>query len=520
MRRNLAWLVVLASVGVLFGPQSVHADVKVPPVISKGMVLQRDMLVPIWGTAAPGEKVTVKFRDQEKSTVADEKGKWAVKLDRLKAGGPDTLTIAGKNTLTLDDVLVGEVWVGSGQSNMQMSVSDYVKGDPVLAKLSNESYPKVRLLTAGRPGWQESSAKSNQAFSALMFAFGVRLNQELDVPVGLMVGAVGGTPSGYWLSEEMLAKDDACQQFIKKSAATINFDELKAKYEKDLILWEKAVEQAKKDQKPAPQKPQAPLKAGEVRGRAGSLYEAHIKPFQPFAIRGVVWDQGESGTAVTGLDQYTLMGALIRGWRLAWGQGEFPFIFIQKPSGGGCAWNYDDPIMTAADKFAKLPAAVPLASAGLYRDNHIRIKDYPNTAMATTSDLGPGIHPINKSGYGTRAAQVALGMVYGKKGEYYGPTYQSHKAEGNKVRITFDHAGQGLAFKNGAALQGFAIAGADKNFVWADAVIDGNAVILSHSKVAEPVAVRYAWGQTHPWANLFNRDGLPALPFRTDTWDQ
>ncbi|MEI7684816.1 MAG: sialate O-acetylesterase [Planctomycetota bacterium] len=519
---NVGWRLALlfACVGVAFEPRSVYAEVKVPAAISKGMVLQRDMLVPIWGTAEPGEKVAVKFRDQEKSTIADENGKWAVKLDRLKAGGPDTLTVTGKNTLKLDDVLVGEVWVGSGQSNMQGTVNSYMKSDPVLAKLANESYPKIRLITAGRGGWQESNAKSNQSFSALMFAFGVRLNQELDVPVGLMVGAVGGTPSGYWLSDEMLAKDDACQQVIKKAGATVSFEEQKAKYDAALTLWEKAVEQAKKDDKPAPKKPQAPAKAGQVQGKVGHLYEAHIKPFQPFAIRGVVWDQGESGTAVSGLDQYTLMGALIRGWRLAWGQGEFPFIFIQKPSGGGCAWNYDDPIMTAADKFAKLPASVPPASAGFYRDNHIRIKNYPNTAMAITSDLGPGIHPINKSGYGTRASQVALGMVYGRKGEYYGPVYQSHKSEGNKIRITFDHAGQGLAFKNGEALQGFAIAGADKNFVWADAVIDGNAVVLSSLKVTEPVAVRYAWSQTHPWANLFNRDGLPALPFRTDSWEK
>jgi sialate O-acetylesterase len=505
--------------GLALLPASASADVKLPPIISSHMVLQREMPVPIWGIAKVGEKVTVKFRDQEKTTQADDKGKWLVKLDPLKAGGPDTLTVVGANTLKLDDVLVGEVWVGSGQSNMQGSVSGYAKSDDVLAKLAAGTYPKVRLMGSGRSGWQEADPKNNVGFSALLFAFGVRLQQDLDVPVGLIVGAVGGTPSGSWVGEDMLAKNEACQQTLKKFAATYDLEKLKLKHEADLIKWEKDVVEAKKAEKKPPVKPLPPLKPGEMRGKIGNLYDAHIKPFQPFAIRGVVWDQGESGTQVNGLDQYTLMGALIRGWRLAWGL-DFAFIFIQKPSGGGPAWDYADAVTKQADKFSKLPAAVPPLQAGAYRDNHIRIMNYPNTAMAISSDLGPGVHPINKSGYGTRASRVALGMVYGKKIEYYGPIFQGHKTEGSKIRVTFTHVGQGLAFKNGEKLQGFAVAGSEKAFVWADAVIDGNAVLVSSPKVAEPVAVRYAWSQTHPWANLFNRDGLPGLPFRTDAWEK
>jgi sialate O-acetylesterase len=262
-----------------------------------------------------------------------------------------------------------------------------------------------------------------------------------------------------------------------------------------------------------------PVKPGDSKGKIGNLYEAHIKSFTPYGIRGVVWDQGESGTAIVAVDQYTLMGALIRGWRLAWSQGEFPFIFIQKPSGGGCAWDPADPVTKQAEPFGKLPATVPPLQAGLYRENHIRIMTYPNTGMAITSDLGSGIHPINKSGYGTRASRVALGMVYGKKVEYYGPIYQSHKVEGSRIRLTFTH-GDGLAFKHPDKLQGFAVAGPDKAFVWADAVIEGDAVVVSSPKVGEPVAVRYGWNQTHPWANLFNAAGLPAVAFRTDTWDK
>src|SRR5262249_36534581 len=332
------------------------------------------------------------------------------------------------------------------------------------------------------------------------------------------LGAVGGTPSGYWLSEEAYQADDACKQAIKKFAATYSFEEHQKKYQEALAKWEKDAEAAKQAGKKPAARPQPPRKPGEAAGKIGNLYETHIRPLIPFGIRGVLWDQGESGTAITGVDQYTLMGALIRGWRKDWGQGDFPFLYVQKPSGGGRAWDPADPVTNQANKFAPLPAQVPPTQAGLYRENHIQILRDPLTAMVTASDLGSGVHPTNKSGYGTRAARVALGLVYGKPVEIYGPLYDAHAVEGNEVRLTFTHVGQGLAFKHGKTLQGFAVAGEDKVFHWADAVIDGNSVVLTCAKVAKPVAVRYAWGAEHPWANLFNKDGLPALPFRTDSW--
>lgn len=508
-------IVLLLAVGFAHTATAIRAgaEVKLPPVLSSHMVLQRDMAVPIWGTAAPDEKVTVKFRDQEKIVTADKNGKWAVKLDALKAGGPDKLTVTGTNTVTLEDVLVGEVWVGSGQSNMAGSVAGYSKGDPGLAKLAVGSHPKIRFSKSGGK-WQESTEQSTNGFSAILFAFGVGLQKELDVPVGLMVGAVGGTPSGYWLSEESYRMDDACKAVVKKFGETFDLEKAKTAHADALKKWELAVEQAKKDGKNPPAKPPAPVAAGESAGKIGNLYTTHIRPMQPFAIRGVLWDQGESGTAINGVDQYTLMGALIRGWRKEWGQGEFPFLYVQKMSGGGCAWDPSDPITDKGEKFAPLPKAVP--NDGLYRETHVRIMTYPNTFMATSSDLGPGVHPTNKSGYGLRAVRVALGGVYAKKVEIYGPVYKSHKADGEKVRVTFDHVGQGLAFKHGEKLQGFALAGADGKFEWADAVIEGNEVVLSSAKVTKPVAVRYAWAANHTWANLFNKDGLPALPFRTD----
>lgn len=504
----LALLVAFAS-----SPNRAAADVKLPPVLSSHMVLQRDAVVPIWGTAAPGEKVTVKFRDQTKTATADDKGKWAVKLDALKAGGPDTLTVSGANTLALEDVLVGEVWVGSGQSNMAGSVAGYAKGDPGLAKLAEGSYPKMRFSKSGGK-WSEANPQSINGASAILFAFGVGLQKELDVPVGLMVGAVGGTPSGYWLSDSAYRSDEACKSVAKKFGETFDLEKAKAAHVEALKKWDVAAEQAKKDGKNPPAKPAAPVAAGESAGKIGNLYETHIRPMQPFAFRGVLWDQGESGTAINGVDQYTLMGALIRGWRAEWGQGEFPFIYVQKMSGGGCAYDPADPVTDKGEKFAPLPKAVP--NDGQYRELHVRIMGYPNTLMATSSDLGPGVHPTNKSGYGLRAARVALGGVYGKKVEIYGPVYKSHKVDGSKVRVTFDHIGQGLAFKHGDKLQGFALAGADGKFEWADATIEGNEVVLSSAGVSKPTAVRYAWAANHTWANLFNKDGLPALPFRTD----
>ena len=507
---------VIALVALVFAVWPANAEVKLPRILSDGMVLQRDQAVPIWGTAGPGEKVTVKFRNQETSTTAGKDGNWLLKLDPLKAGGPDTLTVAGSSTVSLKDILVGEVWVGSGQSNMAGGVAGYSKGDEVLAKLAEGSYPQLRLYKSGK--WQPADPAANKGFSALMFAFGVRLHKELDVPVGLMVGAVGGTPSGYWLSGEMFTSDTACQDLVKKATANYPFEQLRKKYEDDLVKWEKAVQEAKDAGKTPPKKPAPPSKPGETTGgKIGNLFEAHIRPLMPYGMRGVLWDQGESGTAITSVDQYTLMGALIRGWRKEWNQGEFPFLYIQKPSGGGCAWDNADTTTSQGEKFTPLPPKPASTAEGLYRETHIRIMNYPNTAMAISSDLGPGIHPTNKSGYGTRAARVALGMVYGKKVEIYGPVYESHKVERDKVRVSFRHVGQGLAFKNGEKLQGFALAGEDGVFQWADAMIDGDQVMVSSSKITKPAAVRYGWGARHPWANLFNKDGLPAIPFRTDS---
>ena len=455
---------IAAVLALTLAPQVARAEVKVPAVFSDHMVLQRDLELPVWGTASPGEEITATIDGQEQSTTAGDDGQWQIKLKPLKVGGPHVLSIQGSNAIEIKDVLVGEVWIGSGQSNMAGGVGGYAKNDEVLAKMGESTYPNLRLCRGRGGSWQEATPETIKGFSALLFSFGQPLQQELDVPVGLILGAVGGTPSGRWLTDEMLARDAATRDF--KAA------------------------------------------------NGGDLYKQHILPVVPYGIRGVLWDQGESGTAIKGLDQFTTMGALIGGWRDVWGQGEFPFLYVQKPSGGGCAWDPDDPVTQKADKFAALPAAPGPANGGAYRELHIRIMQHPNTAMVTARDLGSGVHPTNKSGYGRRAARVALGKVYERDVEIYGPMYESHKVDGDKIRVTFSHVGQGLAWKHGDRLQGFEIAGEDGVFHWADAEIDGDAVIVFSDGVAKPKAVRYAWSQKSPWANLFNKDGLPALTFR------
>jgi sialate O-acetylesterase len=405
----------------------------------------------------------------------------------------------------MKDVLVGEVWIGSGQSNMAGGTGGYARRDTVLAAMVKAGpYPKLRLY---RGGWKESTAANINGMSALLFSFGQPLQKELDIPVGLIVGAVGGTPSGRWLSPEMLEADAACQALLSKSGG---YEESQKKYKEALAKWEEAAKAAKAAGKRPPRKPRGPVNVGD-------LYARFIKPVVPYTMRGVLWDQGESGTAVKGVDQFTIMGALIKGWRKAWGQGEFPFLYIQKPSGGGCAWapKGDNPVTRMANAFAAQPGKVNGAGDGAYRELHIRIMQHAKTAMVSASDLGSGIHPQNKSGYGRRACRVALGFVYGRDVAIYGPVYESHKVEGAKVRVSFKHVGKGLAFRGGEKLQGFEIAGADGVYQWADAKIAGATVVLTSEKVAKPVNVRYAWSRNHPWANLFNKDGLPALTFRT-----
>lgn len=527
---------LLGTLSLLVSLAALHAELRLSPVFSDHMVLQRDMAVPVWGTATAGEKITVKIRSLEKTATADEAGHWNLKLDPLSAGGPEVMTVSAANTVTISDVLVGEVWVGSGQSNMQMPASAFVPGmktgdqelnkspgdGRLLATANGGPYPQIRIITSGSQAWLPSTPENLMKFSALLQSFGVPLQEKLKVPVGLMVAAVGGSPSGRWITPAVLAADPGCQQSIAKANETFSLEAERKryadgllKYEADLTAWTQRPEDQKTG-KGAPAKPNPPVSPGEgTRWPVGDLHEQQLVPFIGYGIRGVLWDQGESGTMVSGIDQLTLMGALIRSWRQEWNQGDFPFLYVQKPSGRGCAFDYSDAMSSwASEPFTPLPAAVPNDGASV--ELYSRISSYPNTVMVPVSDLGGGTHPWNKSGYGARAARVALGAVYQEKMETSGPLYAGHQIVGGKVVVSFSHVGKGLTFRNGDRLQGFALSGADKKFVWADAVIEGDYVMLSSPQIAQPAFVRYAWADKRPWANLFNKDGLPARSFRTD----
>ncbi len=501
--------ICLCAVACLIAPSVAGAAAKANPVFSDNMVLQRGTSVPVWGTADAGEEVTVKFAGQTKTAKAGDDGKWSLKLDAMKASAKaQTMTIGAA---TFKDVLVGDVWVGSGQSNMAGGAGGYARRDAGLKKIIEAApYPLLRLCRGNRPGWKPADAKNAQGFSALLLSFGAPLQKELGVPVGLIVGAVGGTPSGRWLSPEAFEADAACRAAAKAHNATNNSEAAMKKYDQALEKWKIAAAAAKAAKKRAPRRPRAPQQAKA----RGDLFIAHIRPIIPYAIRGVLWDQGESRTQIAGVDQFTVMGALIRGWRTEWKQ-DFPFIYVQKPSGGGCAWDKEDNPVThqASDYSANLPTS--LKNDGEYRWLHVRIMQHANTFMAISSDLGRGVHPMNKSGYGLRACRVALGAAYKKDVEYYGPLYDSHKIEGAAIRVSFTHVGKGLAFKGGDKLTGFQIAGDDGKFEWADAKIDGKTVVLTCKTIAKPTAVRYAWARHRPWANLFNKDGLPAIAFET-----
>ena len=514
------------------------AAVRLPNIISSHMVLQQDIAVPIWGTAEPNEKVTVTFRDQKKTAIADAQGKWMVKLDPLQPGEPTTLTVSGTKTIKLTDVLVGEVWVGSGQSNIDTPVTMYVGHDPALNEAFGKSHPQLRLFRLPQPNiWKEATPENMGSFSAQLFYFGLLLQKELNVPVGLMQGTQGGSPSFPFISEEGFHADPAIQAAILKWDAEHSFEKEQKGYEEALEKWKldvAAAIAAAPVPSPTPAnnppalsssnavidkailakypKPTPPVRAAEF--KTGNLYQTLVRPMIPYAIRGVLWDQGESGTGFHIADQPTLMSALIRSWRKDWGQGEFPWIYVQKPSGRGCALKPSDPVNLGSMPFETLPKDPPQSFNSSHVEGYSIMKE-PHTFLSITSDLAPGIHPSNKSGYATRDSKVALGAVYGKSVEYYGPIFQSFKAAGNQIHISYTHAGRGLTVPPNQKLQGFAIAGENQKWHWADAVIEGQTVALSSPDVPSPVAARY-W--PFAWANLFNNDGLPASGFRTDSW--
>ena len=461
---------------------SARADVRLPALFSDNMVLQQKAAVPVWGWADEGEDVAITFRGKTVKATATG-GKWMVKLGRLKAGGPDTLVIQGKNRIELKNVLVGEVWVCSGQSNMEFPLKSSFESAQDVSACANSNL-RLFLVTKARTEspvtdvkaqWQECSPTSAPGFSAVAYYFGRDLQKARNVPVGLIGTYWGGSPAEAWMSHEALAANPEYQHDI-------------------LDAYDQAVQKAEGDKKKLPY------------WRPSELYNGMIAPLVPYAIQGAIWYQGESNAGKA--QQYrSLFADMIRNWRRDWGQGDFTFIAVQLAP-------WDKGKKRSMEAITEKPVESDWAE--LREAQWLATQTLPKVGMAVITDVGDkdDIHPTKKQPVGSRLALAARGIAYGEKIEFSGPIYKKMRVKGSQAVLSFDHTDGGLEARGGA-LKGFAICGQDKKFVWAQAEIRGKTVVVSSPEVTEPVAVRYGWAD-FPVVNLWNKSDLPASPFRTD----
>ncbi len=508
----------LFSTALLFGAFIVcaRAEVRLASPFTDHLVLQRETSVPVWGTADAGETVTVEFAGQKISTTTAADGGWRVVLQPLTASAESrTLTVSGSKTaqaIRLNDVLVGEVWLASGQSNMDFSLSKKVK---YFAGVTNEeqeiaaaNYPLIRMFTGeaakaytpqARVGgdWKVCTPETAPAFSAVGYFFARDLQKEIKVPVGIVTLAFGASTAEAWIQREALASDAQLKPLLER------FDAAVEKFRTNpppVIAAPRSEDVSATNAVPKNRK-----RGGGSRDpiqdqhNATVLFNGMIQPVIPFAIRGVIWYQGESIVDANkgGIALYPrVQTALVRNWRALWGEGDFPFYIVQ------------------------LAGQEAASNSPLVREAQATVLQLPNTGMAVASDIGEAknVHPKNKQDVGDRLARIALANFYGCKIEFSGPQFASVKIEGSQARLQFTHLGGGLVAKGGADLNGFVIAGADKKFVPAMAKIDGDTVVVSSAEVAAPVAVRYAWVNYPKDANLYNAAGLPAAQFRSDNW--
>ena len=500
---------------VLLSQTFAFADIKLPRIFGNNMVLQRDMPVPIWGWATAEEKIALTLTKQDEAeaihsetVTADAKGNWRAVLPATPVGGPYTLNVAGSNTVELTNILFGEVWVCSGQSNMQWPVNASNNRDEEIAAAN---YPNVRLFqipntSSGLPAvdvnaeWRPTVPNTVRHFSAVAYYFGRHLHKELDVPIGLINTSWGGSRIEPWTPpigfDTVPALSSIAEEIkdIKNEYRTQLSDKLQQV--EDWIAESRRVLESDDVILLAPEN----IHPAIPHQQPTAIYNKMIYPIVPFAIRGALWYQGESNMR-EGMMYHEKMKALINGWREVWDQGDFPFYFVQLAPWGG--YDRDDP--------THLPKIWEAQTATLA---------LPNTGMVVTTDIGnvQNIHPGNKQDVGLRLAFWALAKTYGKDDLVCsGPLYKSMEIEGSTIRISFDHVGSGLVSRDGEALTWFQIAGEDKQFVDATAVVDGRTVVVSSDSVESPVAVRLGWHQTAE-PNLMNKEGLPVSPFRTDSW--
>ena len=483
------------------------ADVRLPALFSDHMVIQQEIKVPVWGWADPGEKVIVEIEDYKAEATASAEGKWKVRIGPLTAGGPFNLVVSGKNKINITNVLVGEVWVCSGQSNMAMEVRSCLDAD---REISEAKHPMIRHFQVKRTKaaepledlapvvnskamwlntWEVCDPSTAGHFSGTAYFFARNLYEKRKIPVGIIHASWGGTTAEAWTPRDTLDNDPALKKILE-DWPVYNDDEewLKEEYEK----FVREVEKARLEGRTAPLYFNQP----------SVLYNGMIAPVVPYGMRGVIWYQGESN-AYRACQYRELFPAMIKQWRRQWEQGDFPFLFVQLAN-----YHFEPPV------FPEL------------REAQSMTLKLPQTAMAVTIDIGDStdIHPKNKQEVGRRLALAARKIAYGEDILFSGPVYKKMFIEGPKCWLLFDHVGDGLMPKGGGALLGFSVAGTDRKFLKARARIDGDQIIVWNDEIDQPVAVRYAWAN-HPVAcNLYNQSRgnpyLPASPFRTDNWPE
>ncbi|HEY4050448.1 MAG TPA: sialate O-acetylesterase [Acidobacteriaceae bacterium] len=479
------------------------SEVSLPKMLSDHVVLQRDQPIHLWGSAAPGEQVTIALHDQKQSTTTTALGQWSVFLMPEHAGGPYQLIVQGTNTITLSDVLIGDVWFASGQSNMEMPLSGFPNAAVVkdsAEEIAHANQPEIRLLHIPRKSsdyplseqdasWTACTPETAADFSAVGYFFGREIQQREHVPIGLIDSTWGGTPAEAWISLDALASDASLMPVFRVRAQRMeNQASVSA-----LVAQEKLEDAAAKQANlPRPKHPYRP--APESWAPSG-LFNGMVAPEIGFAIKGVIWYQGESNSGAGLASMYSkVFPALISNWRTKWGEGNFPFLFVQISSFHS-----------------------PNETWGIVRDAQRRTLDLVNTGMAVTLDVGnaENVHPADKQTVGHRLALAARALVYGEPTEYSGPLFRQVTAEGNNLRVWFEHTTDGLSAKGGP-LTGFEMAGADHHFEAATARIEGTTVLVTAPDVKLPVFVRYAWANV-PEANLYNGAGLPASTFTSET---
>jgi len=476
------WLLSLLLAAVV--ASSPGAEIRPSALFTDGVVLQRGFEIHVWGTAGLGSKVAVTLGRLEAASTTDADGHWSVRFPAMEAGGPYEMVVEGSGyEHRVRDVMIGDVWVASGQSNMEWQLSASRDSEVEIAGADDplirhfkvpHIWSEIPVDTVVGGPWSYAVPEQVGDFSAVAYFFARELRKHVDVPIGILNTSWGGSRIEPWMTPEALGYDQA---------------------QVEAVL-------AADRQLPGPARNRVPL----------VLHNAMIHPLLPFPIRGAIWYQGESNGNAGDEDAFVyrdLFPAMIEDWRGRWGVGDFPFLWVQLAN-------------------FRAPDAQPAESSwAILRESQSAALSVANTAQAVIIDIGEAddIHPRNKQDVGLRLSLAARHLAYGEDIVYSGPTYRSHRVSGGVITVEFDHIGQGLAGNSGEGtpgpgipLGGFAVAGMDGEFHWADAHIEGSTVVVSSPRVPSPVAVRYAWGDNPDRANLFNADGLPASPFRTDTW--